>query len=69
VLEDRGLSKRESIRTVETSRDHDVERLFRQREMAGDMQRMAEDNKQWIKELEDMFNEDLKEVVADRERS
>ena len=33
------------------------------------MQRMAEDNKQWIKELEDMFNEDLKEVVADRERS
>ncbi|MBN36059.1 MAG: hypothetical protein CMM46_15050 [Rhodospirillaceae bacterium] len=69
MLEDRGLSKRESIRTVETSRDHDVERLFRQREMAGDMQRMAEDNKQWIKELEDMFNEDLKEVVADRERS
>ena len=54
---------------METSRDHDVERLFRQREMAGDTQRMAEDNKQWIKELEDMFNEDLKEVVADRERS
>ena len=69
MLEDRGLSKRESIRTVETSRDHDVERLFRQREMAGDTQRMAEDNKQWIKELEDMFNEDLKEVMADRERS
>ncbi|MBT7649017.1 MAG: glutathione-regulated potassium-efflux system protein KefB, partial [Rhodospirillaceae bacterium] len=68
VLVDLGLSERESAETVESFRDHDVHRLFNQREMAGDLNRMAEDHRQWVKELEEMFDEDQKVVEAEQVR-
>jgi glutathione-regulated potassium-efflux system ancillary protein KefC len=57
-----GLSESDSRRTVETFRDHDVARLHKQRHMAGDINLMAKDNKQWIRELEEMFKEDRRDV-------
>jgi len=65
---DLGLSEKESIETVESFRDHDVARLFSQRDMAGDLNRLAEDHKQWVKELEEMFDEDQRAVEAEQGR-
>ncbi len=62
LLVELGLSETESKRTVETFRDHDVARLCKQRHMAGDMKQMAEDNKLWTRELEEMFRQDEQEV-------
>lgn len=62
LLVELGLSEIDSKRTVETFRDHDVARLHKQRHMAGDMKQMAEDNKQWTRELEEMFRQDEQEV-------
>jgi len=67
ILTDLGLGSRESAKTVERFRDHDIERLHRQRPMAGDVQRMAEDHQNWVRELESMFDEDRKDAESERD--
>ncbi|MDE0392763.1 MAG: NAD-binding protein, partial [Rhodospirillales bacterium] len=58
IMTELGLSEFESRHTVETFRDHDTERLIRQRGIAHDTDRMAEEAKHWTRELEEMFAED-----------
>ncbi len=62
ILVELGLSESDSRNTVTTFRDHDVARLHKQRHMVGDMKKMSEDNKQWTKELEEMFNQDQRDA-------
>ena len=65
ILTELGLGDFESRRTVNTFRDHDTERLFRQHAIAHDTDRMAEEAKHWTRELEDMFAEDERNAAVE----
>ena len=58
IMTELGLGEFDSRHTVETFRDRDTERLLRQRGIAHDTDRMAEEAKHWTRELEEMFAED-----------
>ena len=51
----------QAARIVDTFREHDIKRLHAQREVHKDLDRMAAENLQWTRELEQLFEEDAKE--------
>ncbi len=50
---------------VDTFREHDMKRLHAQREVHKDLDRMAAENLQWTRELEQLFEDDARERSED----
>ena len=59
------LGEFDSRSTVETFRDHDIQRLIRQHEIAHDTDRMAEEAKHWTREQEETFAEDERNAAGE----
>ena len=51
----------QAARIVDTFREHDMKRLHAQRDVHKDLDRMAAENLQWTRELEQLFEEDARE--------
>jgi len=61
TLTELGHEPEQAARIVETFRDHDIRRLHAQREVHKDLNRMASENLQWTRELEELFEDDARE--------
>ena len=61
LLEQLGHSDDQARRIVDTFREHDIRRLHAQRELHHDLDRMAAENAQWTRELEELFEQDARE--------
>ena len=66
TLESLGLSRAAADRAVETFREHDERRLFAQRDIHSDEQRMMEDARAWNRELEEIFAADAEAAAEEK---
>ena len=66
VLTELGHEPDHAAHIVDTFREHDMKRLHAQREVHKDLDRMAAENLQWTRELEELFEQDARERDEDQ---
>ncbi|MPY72123.1 MAG: glutathione-regulated potassium-efflux system protein KefB [Alphaproteobacteria bacterium] len=66
TLESLGLTRAAAGRAVEAFREHDERRLFAQRDIHRDEQRMIEDARGWNRELEEIFAADTEAAEEEK---